>query len=101
MPNGGEFCDSGMKTNETVSISFASRRMFGSMLAALPVAIEHGVRDMPHAMMLLVRSFVLPRALNACQVWGSDMLQLLSCGQPSIQSELLSMCKHVLGCMAP
>jgi hypothetical protein len=36
----------------------ASQRMCGSMLAAwqqlLPVAIEHGVHDMPHAMMLSV-----------------------------------------------
>jgi hypothetical protein len=63
----------------------------------LPVAIEHGVRDVPHAMMLLVRTFVLTRALYACQVWGPDMLQLSPCGQASLQSELLSICKHVLG----
>jgi hypothetical protein len=48
-------------------------------------------------MMLLVRTFVLPRALYACQVWGPDMLQLSPCGQSSLQSELLSICKHVLG----
>jgi hypothetical protein len=63
-----------------MSMSFASRRMRGSMLAAwrqvLPVAIEHGVLYIPHAMMLLARTFVLPKALNACQVWGPDMLQL-------------------------
>jgi hypothetical protein len=52
---------------------------------------------MPHAMMLLVRTFVLPRALYACQVWGPDMLQLSPCGQSNLQSELLSICKHVLG----
>jgi hypothetical protein len=43
-----------------MSMSFAARRMCGSMLAAwrqvLPVAIEHGVRDMPHEMILLVRT---------------------------------------------
>jgi hypothetical protein len=75
--------------------------MCGSMLAAWrqvqPVATEHGVRDMPQAMMLLVRTFVLPRALYACQVWGTDMLQLKPCGQSSLQSELLSICNHVLG----
>jgi hypothetical protein len=101
MPNVGEFCYLGMWTNKTMSMSFASRRMCGSMLAAwrqvLPVAIELGLRDMPHAMMLLVRTFVLPRALYACQVWCPDMLQLSSCGQSSLQSELLSICKHVLG----
>jgi hypothetical protein len=88
-----------------MSISFASQRMCNSMLAAwrqaLPVAVAHGVRDMPHAMMLLVRTFVLPRALYACQVWFPDMLQLLPCDQSSLQSELLSICKHVLGCVAP
>jgi hypothetical protein len=30
-------------------------------MGRVPVAIEHGVRDMPHAVMLLVRTFVLPR----------------------------------------
>jgi hypothetical protein len=52
--------------------------MCGSMLAArrqvLPIAIECGMRDMPQVMMLLVRTFVLPSALCACQVWGPDML---------------------------
>jgi hypothetical protein len=52
---------------------------------------------MPHAVMLLVRTFVLPRALYACQFRGPDMLQLSPCGQSSLQSELLSICKHVLG----
>jgi hypothetical protein len=72
MPNVGEFCSLGMWLNKTMSMSFASRRMCGSMLAAwrqvLPVAIEHGVRDMHNAMMLLVRTFALPRALYACHV---------------------------------
>jgi hypothetical protein len=55
-------------------MSFASQRMCGSMLVAwrqvLPVAIEHGMRDMKHATMLLVHTFVLPRALYARHVWG-------------------------------
>jgi hypothetical protein len=99
MPIVGEFCCLGMWVNKAMSMSFASRRMCGSMLAAwrqvLPVAIEHGVRDMPHAMMLLVRTFVLPRALYACQVWGPDMLHLSPYGQSSLQSELLSDCSGV------
>jgi hypothetical protein len=78
MPTVGEFCYLGMWMNKTMSMSFASRRMCGSMLAAwrqvLSVAMEHGVCDRPHAMMLLVRTFVLPRAMYACQVWGPDML---------------------------
>jgi hypothetical protein len=53
-------------------------------------------RDMLHAMMLQVRTFVLPRALYACQVWGPDMLQLSPCDQSSLLSELLSFCNHVL-----
>jgi hypothetical protein len=48
MPNVGEFYYLGMWMNKTMRMSFASRRMYGSMLAAwrqvLPVAIEHGVR---------------------------------------------------------
>jgi hypothetical protein len=104
MPNVGEFCYLGMWMNRTVS---TSRRMCGSMLAAwrqvLPVAIEHGVRDMPHAMMLLVRTFVLPRALYACQVRGPDVLQLSPCGQSS-PAHSLSCCpiaSMFWGCVAP
>jgi hypothetical protein len=84
----------------TGGMPFASRRMCGSMLAAwrhtLPVAIEHGVRDMPYVMMLLFCTFVLSKGSYACQGWGLDMLQLSPCGQSSLQSELLSICKHVL-----
>jgi hypothetical protein len=58
MPNVGEFCYLGMWMNKSMSMSFASQRMCGSMLAAwrqvLSVAFEHGMRDMPHLMMLLV-----------------------------------------------
>jgi hypothetical protein len=79
----------------------STRCMSGNMLAAwrqvLPLAIEHVLRDMPHAMMLLVRAFVLPRALYACIVWGPYMLLLSPCGQSCSQSELLSICKHFLG----
>jgi hypothetical protein len=52
---------------------------------------------MPLAMMLLVRTFALPRARYACQVWGPDILQRSPCGQSSLLSALLSICKHVLG----
>jgi hypothetical protein len=45
-----------------MNMSFASRSMCGSMLIAwrqaLPGAIEHGVRDMPYAMTLLVRAYI-------------------------------------------
>jgi hypothetical protein len=88
MPNVGEFCYLDMWMNKTMSMAFAFRRMCGSILAAwrqvLPVAIEHGVRDMPHAMTMLVRTFVLPRAQYACYYWGPDMLQLSPCGNSSL-----------------
>jgi hypothetical protein len=58
---------------------------------------HHGLHDRPQAMLLLVRTFVVPRTLYACHIWGPDMLQLSPCGQSSLQSELLSICKHVLG----
>jgi hypothetical protein len=63
--------------------------------------INHGVRDKPHAMMLLVSAFVLLGALNACQVWGPDMLQVSPCGQSSLQSDLLSIASMFWSCVAP
>jgi hypothetical protein len=75
MPNVREFCNLGMWMNKTMHMSFASRRMYGSMLAAwrqvLPVAIEHGVRDVPHAMMLLVRTYCLAWSAICLPVLGS------------------------------
>jgi hypothetical protein len=51
MPNVGEFCYLEMWINKTMSMSFDTRSMCGSMLVAwrqaLPVAMEHVVRDMP------------------------------------------------------
>jgi hypothetical protein len=88
MPYVEEFCYLSMWMNKTMKMSFTSRRMCGSMMAAwrqvLPVVIEYGVRDMPYAMMLMVSTFVLPRTLYACHVWGPDMLQLSLCGQSSL-----------------
>jgi hypothetical protein len=56
-----------------------------------------GLQLVSHAIMLLVLIFVLPRVLFACQVWVPDMRQLSPCGQSNLQSELLSICKRVLG----
>jgi hypothetical protein len=67
--------------------------MLGGQICQYPLSMGY----VTHAMMPLVRNFALPRAMYACQVWIPDMLQLSPCGQFSLQSELLSICKHVLG----
>jgi hypothetical protein len=103
MPNVEEFCHLGMWMNKTMSMSFASRRMCGSMLAAwrqvLPVAIEHGVHGMPHAMMLLVRTFVLP-----CMSAKFGVLTCCSFHHAARPAYSLSCCPFASmfwGCVAP
>jgi hypothetical protein len=45
---------------------------------------------MPHAMVLLVKTYVFQHAMFASQVWGVDLLHPSPCGKPDLQSEILS-----------
>jgi hypothetical protein len=87
-----------VSNNCTVSNSSASATDY--LKPFLPVAVEHGVRDMPHAMMLLVRTSVLPRALYACQVWGPDMLQLHHAASPVYSLSCCPFASMFWGCVA-
>jgi hypothetical protein len=105
MPNVGEFCCLGMWMNKTVSMSFASRRMCGSMLAAwrqgLPVAIKHGLSDMPRAMMMLVRTFV---RVGPCMPAKFGILTCCSFKLVASPAYSLSCCPFASmfwGCVAP
>jgi hypothetical protein len=51
----------------------AIRRARGGMMAAwrdlVPIALNAGVRDLPHAMTVLVETFMTQKAVYASQVW--------------------------------
>jgi hypothetical protein len=60
------------------------------------VAVNAGVRYMPHAMVLLVRPYVFQCAMYASQVWGTDLLHPSPCGQSDLQSEIPSIFRMLL-----
>jgi hypothetical protein len=77
----------------------ATRTRGGSMAAwreLVPVAINAGVRYMPHAMVLLVKTYVFQHATFASQVWGVDLLHPSPCGEFDLQSEILSIFRRLL-----
>jgi hypothetical protein len=105
MPNAKKFCYLGMWIKKTMSMSFPTRRMCGSMLAAwqqvLPVAIEQGMRDMPHVTMLLALTYAVPKAQYTCQVRGPDMLQFNFAASPACNLSCCPFASRFWGCVAP
>jgi hypothetical protein len=61
----------------------AANRTRGSLMAAwrelAPVAVNTGIRYMPHAMVLLVKTYVFQHTMYASQVWGTDLLHPSPC----------------------
>jgi hypothetical protein len=70
----------------------AAYRTRGGLMAAwrelVPVALDTGVRYMPHAMVLLVKSMY--SSMPCLQVWGTDLLHPSPCGESDLQCEILS-----------
>jgi hypothetical protein len=52
---------------------------------------------LPHAMTVLVKTYVTQKAMYASQVWGPDVLHLFPCGKSILQSELAAIFKRVWG----
>jgi hypothetical protein len=84
----------GLWMDKHMHMKDAATRTRGGLMAALrelvPVAINAGVRYMPHAMVLLVETYVFQQAMFASQVWGVDLLHPSPCGESDLQSEILS-----------
>jgi hypothetical protein len=58
-----------------------------------------GVRDLPHAMIYLVKTYVTQRAMYASQVLGPDVFHLSPCGNSILQSKLAAIFKrHIEWC---
>jgi hypothetical protein len=87
-----EFKYLGMWIDRDMSMPLAIRRARGGMMAAwrdmVPIILNAGVRNLPHAMAVLVKTYVTQKAMYASQVWGPDDLHLSPCGKSILQSEL-------------
>jgi hypothetical protein len=73
-----EFKYLGIWFDERMNMRRAADRLCGSLYASLGNVLQQanmlGIRDMPHIMLFLIQTFVLPGALYGAQVWGSDLL---------------------------
>ncbi len=100
VPYVNEFKFLGMWIDSRFSMGHASDKQRGAVMAAwhrvLSQAIEHGLRNMPHAMLHLVQTYVLPAALFGSQVWGPDLLSTRSLYTSSLQKALNGVYRQIL-----
>jgi hypothetical protein len=60
-------------------------------------AKARGVATMPHVVLCLVQTYVLPRALFGCQLWGPDMVAKGDGYTSPTQKILLRLNKYIFG----
>ena len=91
----------GVWFSDKVNLKEAADCFVGSVFAGwkevLNIVRRFGVREVPHAMLFLIQTFVLPRALYSSQVWGVDFLNIKSCFTSKLQKCMMGIYKHVLG----
>ena len=61
------------------------------------MAAEQGVRSCPLAMLHLIRTFVVPQAMFACQVWGTAYLSQGKWAKAPPQLSYTALLRHVIG----
>lgn len=71
--------------------------MMGALRQANVIGDRAGVRRMPHIMLLLFQTFVLPYAMYASQVWSTPFLKVQNVFRAPLQSEYLGFVRHLLG----
>jgi hypothetical protein len=90
----------GMWMDKDMSVPLAIGRARGCMMAAwrdlVTIALNAGVRDLLHAMTVLLETHVIQKAMCASQVLGPDVLHLSPCGKLILLSELAAIFKRVL-----
>ncbi len=100
LPRVKEFKFLGMWLDEKFSMGHAADRQRGPVMAAWRAvqqqALEQGLRRMPHAMLHLVQTYVLPAALFSSQVWGPDLLSMRSLYTSPLQQSLCSVYRQLL-----
>ena len=91
----------GMLMDTHISSGHAASALRGAMFAAMrdaqKLARTHGIQDNPFAMCHLIRAFVLPHAMYACQVWGPEFLTQQHVLKSPVQSRMTAFLRYVLG----
>jgi hypothetical protein len=96
-----EFKFLGMWIDSKFSMGHAADKQRGAVMAAwrevLQQSQKHGLRNMPHAMLHLVQTYVLPAALYGSQIWGPDLLSTRSLYSTSLQKAICNVYRQLLG----
>jgi hypothetical protein len=96
-----EFRYLGMVFNRLGNFNKAADAWCGPMLGAIQsiykAAREVGVHQMPHAMLRLFQTFVVPYGMYASQIWGSNYIHPDTVFKPNIQVRHLGFLKLLAG----
>ncbi len=96
-----EFKYLGSLFTRTLHMEEAAKQCVSSMMKAWRIVVwdakARGVATMPHVMLCLVQTYVLPRALFGCQLWGPDMVAKGDGYTSPSQKILLRLYKYILG----
>ncbi|NBK25894.1 MAG: hypothetical protein EOM68_28255, partial [Spirochaetia bacterium] len=71
--------------------------LMGAMTDVYKTARSVGVHQMPHAILRLFQTFVLPRGMYACQIWGTTYMHPGAIYKSGIQVRHLGFLRRVLG----
>ena len=96
-----EFKYLGTLLTRSLHMEEAARQCVSSMMKAWRIVVwdakARGVATMPHVMLCLVQTYVLPRALFGCQLWGPDMVAKGDAYTSQSQKVLLRLYRYILG----
>jgi hypothetical protein len=101
IPNVEEFKYLGTVFTRSLNMGHAASQCVGSLMKAWRVVVwdakSRGIAGMPHVMLRLLQTYVLPRALFGCQLWGPDLVARGDDHTSQSQRSLLAFYKRVLG----
>ncbi len=101
IPNVDEFKYLGTVFTHALRMDQAADQCVGSMMKAWRVVVwdakRRGIAGMPHVMLRLLQTYVLPRALFGSQLWGPDLVAKGDAHTSQSQRTLLAFYKRVLG----
>lgn len=96
-----EFKYLGMLFTSRACMRTAARQWSPALMGALRqvymIADREGVKRMPHVMLKLFQTFVLPYAMYSSQVWSTPFLKVQDVFKAPLQPEYLSFVRHLLG----
>jgi hypothetical protein len=101
IPSVDSFKFLGLHVTNTLCMTAAAKHMKPAVYHAWrknwQEAVKKGVAHMPHVILKLIQTCVLPSAMNNCQVWGASVLGKNVLLSNDLQRAMLSLFRRLLG----